>query len=83
MIGSDLHNITCCEVIARRVSEGLDTLTQRIKALFRIHRRSFALTRTMGVDYYKALGVTKSATDDEIKKAYKKMVSRRSTVALT
>ncbi|XP_074595338.1 dnaJ protein homolog 1-like [Brevipalpus obovatus] len=27
----------------------------------------------MGKDYYKALGLTKSATDDEIKKAYKKM----------
>ena len=27
----------------------------------------------MGKDYYKILGLTKGATDDEIKKAYRKM----------
>ena len=29
----------------------------------------------MGTDYYKLLGVDKSASEEEIKKAYKKMVS--------
>lgn len=28
----------------------------------------------MGVDYYKVLGVPKNATEDDVKKAYKKMV---------
>ena len=30
----------------------------------------------MGQDYYKLLGIDKNASEEEIKKAYKKMVSR-------
>lgn len=30
----------------------------------------------MGKDYYKTLGITKTATDDEIKKAYRKLALR-------
>jgi DnaJ homolog subfamily B member 4 len=30
----------------------------------------------MGADYYKLLGVDKNASDEDIKKAYKKMVSK-------
>ena len=40
----------------------------------------------MGADYYKLLGVDKNADENEIKKAYKKMVSayrRRATMSLT
>ena len=29
----------------------------------------------MGADYYKLLGISKDATEDDIKKAYKKMVA--------
>jgi len=31
----------------------------------------------MGQDYYKLLGIDKNASEEDIKKAYKKMVSRR------
>ena len=30
----------------------------------------------MGKDYYKTLGITKAATDDEVKKAYRKLALR-------
>ena len=35
----------------------------------------------MGADYYKLLGVDKNASDEDIKKAYKKMVSTLHTNA--
>jgi hypothetical protein len=34
-----------------------------------------ALTLAMGADYYKTLGIDKNASDDDIKRAYKKMVA--------
>ena len=34
-----------------------------------------SFTEIMGADYYKLLGVDRNASEDEIKKAYKKMVS--------
>ena len=30
----------------------------------------------MGADYYKLLGIDRNASDEDIKKAYKKMVSK-------
>jgi DnaJ homolog subfamily B member 4 len=35
----------------------------------------------MGLDYYKVLGIDKSASEDDIKKAYKKMVREQVHVA--
>lgn len=35
----------------------------------------------MGTDYYKLLGIDKSASEDEIKKAYKKMVREARSIS--
>ena len=35
--------------------------------------RKMMVTKMMGKDYYKILGITASASEDEIKKAYRKM----------